>query len=863
MLNKAITTLLLAGTVVAVQAQVPQRTQIPGGMRPNPTGSLMGNAGGQRPAPKPYNEVITEKARTKVGLFTVHRVEDHYYFEIPDSILGRDILMESRLSKAGTDMRSGGSFSGYAGDQLNLSVIRLERGPENRIFLRDLSYSERSGDSTQPMFTAVMNSNIQPIAVSFDVKAYHLDSATNQRSTVIEMTDVMNSDNDMFFFGSSKPAFRIGQYQADKSYIVGVKTFPINTEIRTVKTYTKAANPLAGLLGGGGAAGPTGFSTVELNTSLVLLPKTPMQARFFDPRVGYFANSYTDFDLDPQGTKRVSMIARWRLEPKPEDMEKYKRGELVEPIKPIVIYIDPATPKKWVPYLIAGINDWQGAFEKAGFKNAIMGKLAPKESEDPTWSLEDAQHSALVYKPSSVANASGPHTSDPRSGEIIETHINWYHDVMKLVHDWYMIQTAAVDPRARKMEFDDELMGQLIRFVSSHEIGHTLGLRHNFGSSSATPVEKMRDKAWVEANGHTASIMDYARFNYVAQPGDNISAVGLFPRIGDYDKWAIEWGYKLIPDAKSPKAEEPILNKWVIEKLKDKRYWFGTEIDPDDPRAQSEDLGDDAMKASTYGIANLKFILPHLIEWTKEDNEDYEGLENMYSQLVGQLGRYTGHVAKNIGGRYTTPKTVEQGGPVYEIVPAATQKRAMEFLGKQIFATPTWLIDKKIISLTGVQPVSTIGGLQNIALARLLSTGTMSKLVYAEAVDPASYKLTEYFDDLTKYIWGEIATGQSIDIYRRNLQKTYVQTLSSILHPPAAPAVQAQPTGRGGRGMGSDPFSRTPADVNAVLKAHLAQLRTKIKADLPRATDAMTRYHLQDMVGIINEALKTKTDGAE
>ncbi|HSC38509.1 MAG TPA: zinc-dependent metalloprotease, partial [Chitinophagaceae bacterium] len=642
--------------------------------------------------------------------------------------------------------------------------------------------------------------------------------------------------------------------------IVGVKTFPINTEIRTVKTYTKAASPLAGLMGGGAGA-PTGFSTVELNTSLVLLPKTPMQARYFDPRVGFFANSYTDFDADPQGSKRVTMIARWRLEPKPEDMEKYKRGELVEPQKPIVIYIDPATPPKWVPYLVQGINDWQGAFEKAGFKNAIIGKMAPTAAEDPTWSLEDARHSALVYKPSTVANASGPHTSDPRSGEIIETHINWYHDVMKLVHDWYMIQTAAVDPRARKMEFDDELMGQLIRFVSSHEIGHTLGLRHNFGSSSGTPVEKMRDKAWVEANGHTASIMDYARFNYVAQPGDNISEKGLFPRIGDYDKWAIEWGYKMIPDAASAKAEVPILNQWTIEKLKDKRYWFGTESDPDDPRAQSEDLGDDAMKASTYGIDNLKYILPHLVEWTKESNEEYDGLENMYNQLVGQLGRYTGHVAKNVGGRYENLKTVEQPGLVYELVPAATQKRAMDFLGKQIFTTPTWLLDKKIIGLTGVQPVNVIAGLQSVATARLLSAGTMNKLINAETIDPNAYKITDLFDDLQKYIWGELATGQTIDVYRRNLQKSYIDKLDAILHPPAAPAAATQvPQRRGGRGADMGP--RTPTDVNSVVKAHLARLRTKIKAVLPRVTDPMTKYHLQDVVGRINDALKTKDDAA-
>ncbi|HEY4151403.1 MAG TPA: DUF5117 domain-containing protein, partial [Chitinophagaceae bacterium] len=377
-MKRALLTIFLAGTAVAiVTAQVPRPGGGAGG-RQAPGGGAAGGAATVRIPPKPYNEVITEKARTHKGLFTVHRVDDHYYFEIPDSILGRDILMESRLSKAGTDMRGGGTFAGYAGDQLNQSVIRFERGPENRIFLRELSYSERSGDSSMPMFNSVMNSNIQPIAASFDVRAYNTDSVTGVKSCVIEMTEVMNSDNDLFFWGNAKTAFRIGTYQADKSYIVGVKTFPINTEIRTVKTYTKAANPLAGFGGGGGGGGlATGFSTVELNTSLVLLPKVPMMPRYFDPRVGFFTNSYTDFDADPQGTKRVNLVARWRLEPKPEDMEKYKRGELVEPQKPIVIYIDPATPPKWGPYLVKGINDWQAAFEKAGFKNAIIGKVAP------------------------------------------------------------------------------------------------------------------------------------------------------------------------------------------------------------------------------------------------------------------------------------------------------------------------------------------------------------------------------------------------------------------------------------------------------------------------------------------------------
>src|SRR4030095_12061384 len=369
--------------------------------------------------------------------------------------------------------------------------------------------------------------------------------------------------------------------------------------------------------------GPTGNATFELNSSIVLLPKNPMRPRYYDDRVAYFTTEFTDFDADPQGVKDISIITRWRLEPKDEDMEKFRRGELVEPKKPIIYYIDPTTPEKWVPYLIQGVNDWQKAFEKAGFKNAIMAKRAPTKAEDSTWSLEDARNSAMVYKPSDIPNATGPHVHDPRSGEIIESHINWYHNVMRLLRNWYMIQASPSDSRSHKMVFDDELMGQLIRFVSSHEVGHTLGLPHNFGSSSGVPVENLRNKAWVEANGHTPSIMDYARFNYVAQPEDNIGPAGIYPRIGEYDKWAIEWGYRLIPEAATPEAEIPILDKWIEAKANDKRYYYGRQGQPDDPRDQSEAIGDNAMKASAYGIKNLQRIVPNLIDWTKTPNDAY------------------------------------------------------------------------------------------------------------------------------------------------------------------------------------------------------------------------------------------------
>jgi hypothetical protein len=443
--------------------------------------------------PRPYKEIITDKAKTDDGLFKVHKVDDKYYFEIPDSLMNRDILVVNRISKAAAGMRIGGFF-GYAGDQIGQNVIRFQKGPNNKIFLLNISYAEYAKDSTSPMFSAVNNSNIQPIAAAFDIKSLGKDST----GAVIEITDFINGDNDVLHFNSGlKSALRFAAIQSDKSYIVSVKSFPINIEIKTVKTYSRSPAPPVGGGGGfGSGAAGAGNMTVELNSSLVLLPKIPMQSRYFDRRVGYFTVGYTDYDLNPQGVESITLAKRWRLEPKDEDMEKYKRGELVEPKKPIVFYIDPATPKKWIPYLIMGVNDWEVAFEKAGFKNAIMAKMAPTKEEDSTWSLDDARNSAIVYKPSDIANASGPSISDPRSGEIMESHINWYHNVMQLIHDWYMIQTAPNDPKARKMLYDDELMGQLIRFVSSHEVGHTLGLRHNFGSSSTVPVENLRNKAW-------------------------------------------------------------------------------------------------------------------------------------------------------------------------------------------------------------------------------------------------------------------------------------------------------------------------------------------------------------------------------
>ena len=786
--------------------------------------------------PKPYDKVITDKAVTHKGLFTVHKVEDKWYFEIPDSLLNREMMVTTRYTK------TAGGGGVYAGEMENQQTILWEKGPNKNVLLRVVTVISQA-DSTNEIYKAVTNSNLNPIAESFKIEAYSKDSS----SVVIDVSDYFKGDNQPVSLGPyTKRRFNLGGQIADRSYISGINTYPINTEVRVVRTFgstpsfgPSAPSPIPSTTLP--AAYATSAVTLEMNNSFILLPKVPMAKRLYDPRVGFFADDYVVFGDNQQKTENDVFICRWRLEPKDEDVEKWKRGELVEPKKPIVYYIDPATPKKWRPYLIQGINDWQKAFEQAGFKNAIMGK--EWNDKDSTANLEDARFSVLRYLPSEVANAYGPNVHDPRSGEIIESHIGWYHNVMKLVHDWYMIQTAAVDPRARKMEFDDDLMGQLIRFVSSHEVGHTLGLRHNLGSSSRTPVEKLRDKDWVAAHGHTASIMDYARFNYVAQPEDNMAETSLFPRIGDYDKWAIQWGYKASFSA-NEKEDQKIVNKWVVDSLRvNPRLWFGTESNPFDPRSQTEDLGDNSMKASEYGIKNLKRILVKLPEWTKEDADKYDNLRDIYGALVGQYNRYMNHVLKNVGGVYETPKSVEQTGEaVYEPTPVAIQKDAVKFLHKQLFETPKWLLDKDILNRIS-NPVGTeyVGNVQTNVLNNLLSVARLSRMMSATVRfgDKNTYTVDAMMDDLKKGIWSELSTHKAIDPLRRNLQKTYVEALITVITP--NPTIPAQ-VGRNN-------------DAISVARAQLVALKSEATAAIGGTSDKMSKYHLQDIVARISKAL--------
>ncbi len=846
---------LLAGTMA-----VAQRDSLPTGAPQRGGGGPQ--QGAARTTPRPYKEVITDKAVSTKGMFTVHRVDDRYYFEIPNAMLNREILSVTRYVKVPT---VSGARGVYGGEIANQQTLAFEKGPSNNVFLRVITLIN-TADQKDEIYKAISTSNLNAITAAFPVAAYSPDNA----GVVIEVTDFFKNDNQVVSVSANvKRSLSLGALAIDRSYIQKIAGFPVNIEVRTVKTYSATAG---GGPGGGAPQGPGGGNsvpaanaagavTIELNTSLLLLPETPMKGRLADKRVGFFTEDYTMFGDAQQKVESKEFAVRWRLEPKDEDVEKWKRGEMVEPKKPIIYYIDPATPKQWRQYLILGVNDWQKAFEKAGFRNAIMAKEWP--ANDTTMSMEDARYSVIRYFASSTENAYGPNVHDPRSGEILESHIGWYHNVMKLVHDWYMIQTAAVDPRSRKMKFDDELMGDLIRFVSSHEVGHTLGLYHNMGSSSQTPVEKLRDKAWVEANGHTASIMDYARFNYVAQPEDNIGKAGLYPRIGDYDKWAMRWGYGYIP-GNTEEEEKKNSNKLIIDALKSNpRNWFGTyeQGNTSDPRSQSEDLSDNAVVASEYGIKNLKRILEKLPEWTKEEGELNENIGEMYGQLLGQFRRYAGHVIRNVGGVYETFKADEQNEPVYEVVPKTRQKEALAYLNRNVFQTPKWLIDKNIwdkVNAPGT--VDPIVSMQEASLAAAVSADRINRMQFSVERFGAekAYSGLDMLNDLQNDLFSELKTNKAIDGYRRILQKSYVDKLNDILNPKEVAATAQTPGGGGNRPNPYKSGLTENSDVTSIARAQLVQLKAQVNTAAATATDRMSKVHLQDLAEKIKKALDPK-----
>ena len=804
--------------------------------RKKPTTTIPPAAGAATPAPgagakkegiKPFSEVITSKAKSKTGLFKTHKVDDKWYFEIPDSILNREMLVVTRLAKVPSGVKVGNQQ--YGGEQLNEQVWQWERRGK-QIFIRVPSYSVKADKGTD-MYESVKNSNLSSILASFDIKAYNKDTT----GVVIDVTDFYNGD--VMAIGATdalRKAYKTTMYDATRSYLDTIKTFPINIEVVTAKTYKSAESPIDNSIGA---------VTFEFNTSMLLLPKTPVKARLMDARVGYFGQGQTDYGTDAQKAERTAYIHRWNLVPK--DTAAYMRGELVDPVKPIVIYIDPATPKKWVPYLIAGINDWQVAFQAAGFKNAIVGKEAPTPQQDPEFSVDDSRYSVVRYFASDIANAYGPHVSDPRTGQILETHIGWYHNVMNLLRNWFFVQTAAINPEARKAKFSDHQMGELIRFVSSHEIGHTLGLPHNFGSSYAYPVDSLRSKTFTDKYATAPSIMDYARFNYVAQPGDNVTK--MFPSIGEYDKWSVKWGYSWFPGNLTVEQEKAKLDAWVKEKAGNPLYFYGRQGNQYDPRDQSEDLGDNAMKASTYGIANLKRILPNIEKWTYEAGKDYSNLSEIYGEVIGQFSRYMGHVTFNIGGLSENFKTYDQAGAVYKYVSEAQQKEAVDFLNKQLFTTPLWLINSEQLNkFDNGSMLTRIKTAQTSTINNIFTASRLLRMLDNETKNGASaYTVPELFTDLR----GTIFAAARPDAFKRNLQRGYIDRLGSLMVDAPAPVLPP--------GFNFTPINVGVTDIRPLVRVELKTLVATAKARAA-AGDAMTKAHYEDLATRINDILDPK-----
>lgn len=772
---------------------------------------------------KDYNEVITKEVVTDDGLFKVHKLKEKYYFEIPDSLLNKDMLLVSRIAKLPSGL--GGGYVN-AGSETNEQMIVWERF-QDKILIKVKSYNAVANDSL-PINISVKANNYEPTLYAFNIEAFNKDST----ATVIDVTKFYSSDVKAISGLSSgmRDAYKVKNLDDSRSFITAAKSFPLNIEMVQDFTYNAAKPPVHE---------ETETISLQMNQSMILLPTNPMQPRIADPRVGWFTVSQYDYSSEALKSDEKTYIRRWRLEPK--DPAAYARGELVEPIKPIIYYLDPATPDKLRPYIKQGIEDWQKAFETAGFKNAIIAKDPPTFAEDPEFSPEDIRYSVIRYVASTTRNAMGPSVSDPRTGEIIESDVIWYHNHLRSYRNRYLLETGAANPSARTLETSDKEIGEMMRMVIAHEVGHALGFPHNMAASHAYDVESYRNGAFTQENGIAATIMDYARYNYIAQPGD--SNIRFIRQLGPYDHYAVNWGYRLIPNA-TPEGETPTLDAWIMEKTGDPKYQFGKQSSRFDPSSQTEDIGNNSMKASSYGLNNLKYVAEHLAEWTSDQTNDYEDLKELQGELLGVWSRYVGHVTTHIGGVYEDTKKPNQAGVIYKPAPKDDQKEAMAWLHTNAFSAPTWLVDVSVLQSTDYQGYAErVRSLQARHLNSILDFDVLGRLIDGQVINKENYSPLEMLQDFRKGIWKEINSNMAVSVYRRNLQRAYIERMKYLMFEDLKP------------GRGVDYYNVNQSDVRALVRGELNTLMKAIKARNTNVLDIETKYHYEDAIKRIDYIL--------